>query len=47
MRRMGLPLGGAERGDLIVELRIVVPESLSEAERRSFQEQTTFTNPAL
>jgi DnaJ-class molecular chaperone len=38
MRRMGLPLGGSERGDLIVELRIVVPESLSEAERRVFEE---------
>jgi curved DNA-binding protein len=38
MRRMGLPLAGSERGDLIVELRIVVPEILSEAERRAFEE---------
>jgi curved DNA-binding protein len=38
MRRMGLPLGPAERGDLIVELRIVVPESLTDAERKAFEE---------
>lgn len=38
MRGMGLPRGGTERGDLLVELRIAVPERLSEAERRGFEE---------
>jgi curved DNA-binding protein len=38
MRGMGLPRSGAERGDLIVDLRIVVPERLSEAERRAYEE---------
>jgi curved DNA-binding protein len=38
MRSMGLPKSGGERGDLIVELRIAVPEQLSEAERRAYED---------
>jgi len=38
MRGMGLPRAGGERGDLIVELRIVVPERPTEVERRAFEE---------
>jgi curved DNA-binding protein len=38
MRGMGLPRSGGDRGDLIVELRILVPEVLSDAERRLYEE---------
>ena len=38
MRGMGLPRSGSERGDLIVELRVVVPENPTDAERAAFQE---------
>jgi curved DNA-binding protein len=38
LRGMGLPRGGSQRGDLIVELRIAVPEKLSDAERKAFEE---------
>jgi curved DNA-binding protein len=38
MRGLGMPRGHGERGDLIVELRILVPETLSDAERRAFEE---------
>jgi curved DNA-binding protein len=38
LRGMGLPLGATERGDLIVELRIAVPEKLTDAERRAYEE---------
>jgi curved DNA-binding protein len=38
MRGMGLPREGGERGDLLVELRIVVPASLTSEEKRLFEE---------
>lgn len=38
MRGMGLPREGVERGDLLVELRIVVPASLTSAEKKLFEE---------
>jgi curved DNA-binding protein len=38
MRGMGLPRGGGERGDLIVELRIVVPASPTDDEKKAFEE---------
>lgn len=36
MRGMGLPKRGGERGDLIVELRIVVPQELTDEERELY-----------
>ncbi|MFN0006563.1 MAG: DnaJ C-terminal domain-containing protein [Planctomycetota bacterium] len=38
MRGMGLPREGGTRGDLLVELRIAVPASLSVEEKRLFEE---------
>ncbi len=38
MRGMGLPRRGGERGDLIVELRIVLPPSTTPEEKRLWQE---------
>jgi len=38
LRGKGFPGANGERGDLYAELRIVVPESLSERERRLYQE---------
>jgi len=38
MRGMGLPREGGERGDLLVELRIVVPASLTSEEKKLFEE---------
>ena len=38
MRGLGLPKEGGERGDLLVELKIVVPASLSAEEKRLFEE---------
>jgi curved DNA-binding protein len=38
MRGMGLPKRAGERGDLIVELRIVVPQELSDEERKLYEE---------
>jgi curved DNA-binding protein len=38
MRGMGLPKSGSQRGDLIVELRIVLPASLSDEETKLFED---------
>jgi curved DNA-binding protein len=38
LRGLGLPRREGERGDLVVELKIVVPAALSEEERRLFEE---------
>jgi curved DNA-binding protein len=38
LRSQGLPVGGGERGDLIVELRVVLPERLSDRERELYAE---------
>ena len=35
---MGLPREGGARGDLLVELRVAVPASLSDEERKLFEE---------
>lgn len=48
LRGQGLPRRGATRGDLIVELRIVVPETLSDEERKAYEElaRVTRTRPS-
>ena len=38
LRGRGLPQAGGEKGDLIAEIRIVVPEKLSERERELFEQ---------
>jgi len=38
LRGKGLPQAGGERGDLIAEIRIMVPEKLSERERELFEQ---------
>lgn len=38
LRGLGLPRSGKERGDLLAKLRIVVPQELSETERRLFEQ---------
>jgi curved DNA-binding protein len=38
LRGRGLPQAGGEKGDLIAEIRIVVPETLSERERELFEQ---------
>jgi curved DNA-binding protein len=38
LRGKGLPQAGGEKGDLIAEIRIVVPETLSERERELFEQ---------
>jgi curved DNA-binding protein len=37
LRGQGLPRNGSERGNLLAELRVVVPDRLSDAERRHFE----------
>ena len=38
LRGKGLPRGKGQRGDLFAEIRIVVPERLTDRERRLFEE---------
>jgi curved DNA-binding protein len=38
LRGLGLPRAGGERGDLVAEIRIVVPPGLTDEERRLFEE---------
>lgn len=38
LRGRGLPQSGGEKGDLLAEIRIVVPETLSERERELFEQ---------
>lgn len=38
LRGQGMPRAGAERGDLLLEVAIVVPEKPTEAERRAYEE---------
>jgi curved DNA-binding protein len=38
LRGRGLPQAGGEKGDLLAEIRIVVPETLSERERELFEQ---------
>lgn len=45
LRGQGLPRRGGARGDLIVELRIVVPESLSDEERKAYEELARVARP--
>lgn len=41
LRGKGLPQAGGERGDLIAEIRVMVPEKLSERERELFEQLAT------
>jgi len=43
MRGMGLPRRGGERGDLIVELRVVVPQELTDEERELYEQLAKIT----
>ncbi len=45
LRGQGLPRRGGTRGDLIVELRIVVPETLGEEERKLYEELSRISRP--
>lgn len=38
LRGQGMPVAGGERGDLLLEVAIVVPERPSDAERRAYEE---------